>query len=231
MAVTNRVGETNRQLGEPQGTLRHQRPPHAPPASTQYKPCDPDLAFLLPRCCSAPPFSAQTFQVVACETPVGAGGGQPIERFSVAGTNGTATRIGDIPGASVNDPVALAFDYRYELFVANRDAHHGGSTISRFVFDPTFTSFTPNGTISGNGITDAVQLAFDPVTGELFQTNFTGGLVSRFLFDAQGDAITNGTLQMPDAQNQLGVAIRPTGPAAVRVELHVRAALRAAAER
>ncbi|MFO1078080.1 MAG: hypothetical protein U1E73_10210, partial [Planctomycetota bacterium] len=152
---------------------------------------------------------AQTFQVVVCETPVGSGGGQPVERFSVAGTNGAATRIADMPGTSVDDPVALAFDNRFELFVGNRDAHHGNSTISRFVFDPTFTSFTQNGTIAGNAVTDAAQLAFDPVSGELFQCNFTGGLLSRFVFDAQGNANANGTVQMPDGANQLGVAIRP----------------------
>jgi len=73
--------------------------------------------------------TAQTFQVVMCETPVGAGSGQPIERFTVAGTNGALTRISDIPAAATNDPVSLAFDNRLELFVSNRAGHSGNSSV------------------------------------------------------------------------------------------------------
>lgn len=151
---------------------------------------------------------AQTFQLVVAETPVGAGGGQPIERFTIAGTNGALTQISNIPGAAVDDPIALAFNNQQELFVANRNGHQGGSSISRFVFDATYGSFTPNGVITGNGVTDSVQLAFNPVDGELFQANFTQGVVSRFTFDAQGNAVANGTVAMPDADRQLGIAFR-----------------------
>ncbi len=154
------------------------------------------------------PASAQTFQLVFCETPVGAGGGQPIRRYLVAGSGGPATRLSDIPGTAVNDPVSLVFNNQYVLFVANRDAHRGNGTIATFDFDPSFGVFTPRATISGNGITDPVQLCFNPVDGELFVVNWQGGVCSRFRFDAQGNAVPNGTLQMPDGSPQLGVAVR-----------------------
>ncbi|MBK8101026.1 MAG: hypothetical protein IPK26_28415 [Planctomycetes bacterium] len=152
--------------------------------------------------------STQTFQVVMCETPPGSGGFQPIERFLIAGTNGPLTRISDIPPAVTNDPVALAFDNQYELFVSNRAAHSGNGSVSRFRFDTSFGTFSSNGSITGNGLTDPVQLAFNPVDGELFVTNWTGGQLSRFLFDAGGNAVPNGTIAMPGGGNQLGVAIR-----------------------
>lgn len=53
-----------------------------------------------------------------------------------------------------------------------------------------------------------MQLAFNPLDGELFVTNWTSGLVSRFTFDAAGNAVPNGTLAMPDASQNLGIAIR-----------------------
>jgi 6-phosphogluconolactonase (cycloisomerase 2 family) len=157
---------------------------------------------------AAATLNAQTFQVVICETPPGSGGFQPIERFLVAGSNGPMTRISDIPPSVTNDPIALAFDNQYELFVANRAGHSGNGSVSRFTFDGSFGTFQPNGTITGNGLTDPVQIAFNPVDGELFVTNWRGGILSRFRFDAQGNAVPSGTLQMPDGGNQLGVAIR-----------------------
>lgn len=163
------------------------------------------LLFTVALATAAP---AQTFQVVMCETPPGSGGFQPIERFLIGGTNGPLSRISDIPPASTNDPVAVAFNNQYELFVSNRAAHSGNGSVSRFVFDTSFGTFSANGSITGNGLTDPVQLAFNPVDGELFVTNWTTGLLSRFLFDASGNAVPNGTIAMPGGGNQLGVAIR-----------------------
>lgn len=168
------------------------------------KPIDLLFCTLLLSPCAA----TQTFQVVVCETPPGSGGFQPIERYLVAGTGGALTRISDIPPAVTNDPAALAFDNQYELFVSNRAAHSGNGSVSRFVFDTAFGVFTPNGTITGNGLVDCVQPAFDPVTGELFVTNWNSRQVSRFTFDANRNAVANGTLAMPDTSNQLGIAIR-----------------------
>ncbi|MBM4060410.1 MAG: lactonase family protein [Planctomycetes bacterium] len=156
----------------------------------------------------APMLGAQTFQLVLCDTPVGSGSFQPIERFVVGGTNGPLTAIPSIPAALTNDPTFPAFNQQYELFVSNRHAHNGQGSVSRFLFDPTFGVFNPNGTITGNSLSDCIQLAFNPLDGELFVGNWTNGRVSRFTFDAQGNAVANGTVTMPDASNILGVAIR-----------------------
>jgi hypothetical protein len=151
---------------------------------------------------------AQTFQLVLCDTPVGSGTYQPIERFVVGGTNGPLTAIPSIPAALTNDPTFPAFNHQYELFVANRHGHNGQGSVSRFQFDPTFGVFPPNGTITGNSLNDCAQLAFNPQDGELFVGNFGNGRVSRFTFDALGNAVPNGSVVLPDGANTLGVAIR-----------------------
>ena len=164
------------------------------------------LLVSLPFCLATLP--AQTFQLVLCDTPVGSGSFQPIERFLVGGTNGTLTTIPSIAASYTNDPTFPAFNHQYELFVSNRHGHNGQGSVSRFEFDTTFGSFTPHGTITGNSLNDCVQLAFNPNDGELFVGNFANGLVSRFQFDAQGNALPNGTVAMPDTSNTLGVAFR-----------------------
>lgn len=155
-----------------------------------------------------PGLAAQTFQLVVCDTPVGSGSYQPIERFVVGGTNGPLTAIPSIPANLTNDPTFPAFNSQYELFVGNRFGHNGQGSVSRFTFDPTFGVFNPSGTITGNSLSDCCQLAFNPLDGELFVDNFTNGRVSRFTFDALGNAVPNGTVVMPDSAQSLGVAIR-----------------------
>lgn len=151
---------------------------------------------------------AQTFQVVFVETPVVSGGGQPVERFLAAGTNGALTRLSDIPGSLLNDPASVVFDNNLRLFIGNRAAHSGNGTISMFTFDPGFGTFMPAPTISGNDLTDVHGMAFNPVDGELFAANWSSGRLSRFRFDPAGNPIANGHVQMPDGDNQLGVAVR-----------------------
>lgn len=152
--------------------------------------------------------TGQTFQVVTAETPQGAGGGQPVQRFAVSSQTGEFLRLSDIPGATVDDPISVVFRSAEMLLVANRDGHQGGGSISTFSFGADFTTFTQGPTITGNSLTDPAQIALNPADGELFATNFTSGLVSRFRFDGSDNAIANGTLQMPDGAQQLGVTIR-----------------------
>lgn len=152
--------------------------------------------------------SAQTFQVVVAETPQGSGGGQPVERFAVSSQTNEFIRLSDIPGSLLDDPVSVVFRSADLLLVSNRDAHAGGGSISTFSFGEDFTTYTQGPTITGNGVTDPVQMAFNPADGELFVTNWNTGVLSRFRFDASGAAVPNGTLQMPDSQQQLGVAVR-----------------------
>lgn len=162
------------------------------------------LGALLATACG---LSAQTFQLVMCDTPVGTGSYQPVERFVVGGTNGPLSAIPSIPANLTNDPTFPAFNSQYELFISNRHGHAAGS-VSRFTFDPSFGVFTPNGTITGNGLFDAVQLTFNPIDGELFVGNWTNRTVSRFTFNALGAAVPNGTITVPDASYIMGVAIR-----------------------
>ncbi|MFG0252503.1 MAG: hypothetical protein ACF8NJ_06475, partial [Phycisphaerales bacterium JB038] len=74
-------------------------------------------------------------------------------------------------------------------------------------FDPDYLTFVEGPPITGNGVTHALQLTFNPVDGELFVANWLG-LVSRFVFDDQGVAQPNGTVTMPDGEYSLGVALR-----------------------
>lgn len=152
--------------------------------------------------------SAQDFQLIVAETPVGSGQFQPIERYYIPETGGDETRLSDIPPALTDDPVSVAFRSSLLLFVSNRSGHSGNGSISTFAFDPNYGDFTPLETITGNSLTDVAQLAFNPVDGELFAANFASGLLSRFTFDSGGAAVPHGTLAMPDAERQLGVAIR-----------------------
>ena len=150
---------------------------------------------------------AEAFQIIAAETPMGSGGGQGIRRYVVYETFGTFHQLQPIAGNLVDDPAGLAMKTPAELFVGNRAAHTGNSTIRRFHL--TGSQFSPADVISGNHVTDCHQLAFDPVSGELFQTNWRSGKLSRFVFDAAGTAVPNGVIQMPDSREQLGVAVRP----------------------
>lgn len=139
---------------------------------------------------------------------MGSGGGQGIRRYLVYDTFGAVIQLTPIPGNLVNDPAGIALRKDTELFVGNRAAHTGNSSISRFTLNGSF--YQAAGTIIGNDVTDCHQLAFDYVNGELFQTNWTTGKLSRFLFDENGDAIANGYVLMPDNDKMLGVAVRPS---------------------
>ena len=119
---------------------------------------------------------------------------QPVLVFEIT-AGGSATQLPSIPAAEVCDPSYAAFDAKGELFVANRHWSIGPGSISRFRHDPLVGGFVPNGTIVGNALAGVHQLAFSP-TGELFAANFVNPTltISRFVFDAAGNAIPNGTI-------------------------------------
>ncbi len=118
-----------------------------------------------------------------------------------------------IPGAGIDrtnlaDPAGLAFRVSSsELFVGNRHGNNNPSSISRFIYDSVTRRLTPNGTITGNGLYGVHQIAFNPVTGEMFAANVNSG-VSRFTFDSSGNAVANGTISSGAAR---GVAVAPDG--------------------
>lgn len=156
---------------------------------------------------SYPPVYAEPFQIIAAETPMGAGSNQGVRRYIVRETFGPAEQLTPIPGSVLYDPAGLALRNPAELFIANRAAHTGKSSIARVsLFGSNFSYID---SFSGNGVTDCHQLNFDPVSGELFQTNWSSGVLSRFLFDASGNPVPNGTILMPDSGKQLGVVVRP----------------------
>ncbi len=153
------------------------------------------------------PISAEPFQIIAAETPMGAGSNQGVRRYIVRETFGPAEQLTPIPGSVLYDPAGLALRNPAELFIANRAAHTGKSSIARVsLFGSNFAYID---SFSGNGVTDCHQLNFDPVTGELFQTNWSTGILSRFQFDDSGNPVPNGTILMPDSGKQLGVVVRP----------------------
>lgn len=151
---------------------------------------------------------AASYQIIAAETPMGSGGGQGIRRYMVYDTYGAIIQLTPIPGSSVNDPAGLALRTDRELFVSNRAAHSGNSSIMRI--DLYGSQYAYRDTITGNSVTDCHQAAFDPIAGELFQTNWATGQLSRFLFDIDGNALANGYVTMPDGNKMLGVAVRPS---------------------
>lgn len=132
--------------------------------------------------------------------------------------DGTLLSMPTIPataGTNLNNPVTTAFNSTGELFVGNRHSGQIGTdgTIARFLFDDD-GNYIPNGTISGNGLSNVHGLDFSP-TGELFAISYRGDQISRFTFDLMGNATANGTLTLPfisalDHAN-LGVAFSPWG--------------------
>jgi len=148
------------------------------------------------------------FHLVFAETPVGSGYGQPVERYQIKSVGVTAHRLSDIPKTMTDDPAGVTFRNPLELFVGNRSAHSGNSSVMVFYIDESLQTFTQGPVITGNSVSDVHQIAFNPVDGELFVTNWRSGLMSRFTFDPQGKAVPNGTISMPDPDEQLGVAIR-----------------------
>lgn len=132
-------------------------------------------------------------------------------RFSNVGSLEELVPIPAFPESDVQDPSYTAISPQGELFVANRHGNvgNGKGTIARFRLDAS-GNLTATGTISGNGLEEAVHgLAFRS-NGELFAANLFNGTIARFVFDSQGQAIANGTFATGEIFNQ-GIAFAPSG--------------------
>jgi hypothetical protein len=79
--------------------------------------------------------------------------------------------------------------------------------IDRYIFDSSGNA-TPNGNISGNGLSNPHGMAFSQ-SGELFVANPDGASISRFRFDSTGAAIPNGFIS--GNYGAMGVAFAPWG--------------------
>ncbi len=167
------------------------------------------LAILAP-----PALLAGPFQLWVTVSPPGPQNANPgtwggILRYQFSDAGAPPTVLTEIDRSLVADPCGLVFrPASHELFVGNRHGNTGGGSISRFTYDAASDSFEPSGTITGNGLNGVHQMALNPLTGELFATNYGGG-VSRFLFDVSDAAIPNGTIG--GSQWTRGVAVSPDG--------------------
>jgi 6-phosphogluconolactonase (cycloisomerase 2 family) len=137
--------------------------------------------------------------------------------FTVAGDGAPLVPVAGIDKSLLADPACVAFRAASsEVFVGNRhgvNAADGVSgSISRFIYNKAIGTLTTNGTIIGNSLSAVDQIAFNPLTGEMFVADFnyptSGPSISRFTFDTAGNAIANGTLGNGETG---GVAVAPDG--------------------
>jgi hypothetical protein len=125
-------------------------------------------------------------------------------RFNGHGIASPAGVIAD--GLCCRAPRGVAFSNSGELFVTQCCTV---STINRFIFDSAGNA-VPNGVISGNGLDNPQDLAFNR-SGELFVANARGNSVSRFKFDAAGNATANGQITGAALSGPSGVDFSPWG--------------------
>ena len=150
--------------------------------------------------------ASRTFMLVAAETIPGNNPDNltPVLRYEFTDTGAlqSLSSIPPYPASTVQDPSFVAFSPQGELFVANRHGNVGNGigSIARFTLDATH-NIVAYGVITGNSVEAVAGLAFSPA-GELFAANFANGLVSRFTFDAQGQAIANGTFNTDELYNE-----------------------------
>lgn len=168
--------------------------------------------------CLPPLGSAQAFYLVATITPPGSGStSHDVLRFAIAGSGGDAAPQPSILASLVNDPAHAVFRSRTELLVANRHGNSGMGSISRFTFSEDGSTYTPAGTITGNGLANVHGIDVNPITGELFAVCINlGGRLSRFTFQPDGTAVANGTVSTGLSVLR-GLALRRTGTELVAI--------------
>ena len=156
---------------------------------------------------------AVEFELLVTQSPPGPQNTDPanwsgVLQFHLTASGGVLNPETGIDKTNLNDPAGLGFrPSTSELFVGNRWGNSSASSISRFIYDPVTRRLAPNGTITGNGLVGVHQITFSPVTGEMFAANYGNG-VSRFTFDANGNALANG---MIGSGTMRGVAVSPDG--------------------
>jgi len=125
-------------------------------------------------------------------------------RFNRRGIASPAGAVAD--GLCCNAPRGVAFSPTGELFVTQCCTVN---TVNRFTFDSAGNA-VPNGVLSGNGLSNPQDLAFDR-SGELFVANARGNSISRFKFDSEGAAIANGQITGAALSGPSGVDFSPWG--------------------
>lgn len=119
------------------------------------------------------------FEILVTETSFGSNpnpanwGG--IQRYGFSGNGASATTLTGISAGSLSDPAGMFFNGT-ELFVGNRHGNGSPSSVSRFLYDSGTSTFSANGTITGNGMVGVHGLAMRPGTNELYASNVNNGL-------------------------------------------------------
>ena len=167
-------------------------------------------AVLLSACATLA--SAQPFQIVATIAPPGSvpqSEWKDALRFSLTGSGSAATPMASIPNGDVHDPIGVAFRTPTDLFVGNR---HGNGvqpgSISRFTLSNGGATATKIDEFSQPGLIGVHEIAFNPITRELFAATVFDG-IWRWKFDTNGVVSANGSFVRGRALR--GVCIEPSG--------------------
>jgi hypothetical protein len=155
--------------------------------------------------------SSPDYLIAACVGPdADTSHADPVLLYSASGNNAPTPlpAIPPQPATSLHTPTFPAFNPATgELFIANNFGSDGHD-VARFWVDGA-GDYTPNGTVTGNGLTNYVSgIAFHD--GELFANTYWSGTISRFKFDAQGKPIPNGTIGVGSIY-LVGAAFSPSG--------------------
>lgn len=142
-----------------------------------------------------PALVAQNFQLIATNTPPF---NQPdpaqwraVLRFDIAGAGGAATALANLPTTEVFDPAGVAFRTANDVYIGNRHGNVlGQGSVSRFSLSPDGAMATYRGNFTAPNMIGVHELAFNPLTNELFAVSVSNG-VFRFRFN--GDAMPTPT--------------------------------------
>ncbi|MFO0859764.1 MAG: hypothetical protein U0570_04345 [Phycisphaerales bacterium] len=155
---------------------------------------------------------AQPFQIVSTVAPpfsVPESQWRSVLRFSLTGSGSAATPMSSIPDGEVHDPVGVGFRTPTDLFIGNRHGNTLGlGSVSRFKLTNGGATATFVSNFTQPGMVGVHEIAFNPVTRELFCTAVFDG-IWRFTFDSNGLPVANGSFAR--GRGWRGVCIEPTG--------------------
>ncbi len=167
---------------------------------------------LLVGLCGASWAVAQPFQIVTTVAPPGTipqSQWKDVIRFSLSGSGSAPVAMSNIPNGQVKDPTGVAFRTPTDLFIGNR-AGNGllPGSISRFSLTNGGADAAYLGEFSQTGLIGVQEIAFNPVTRELFAATVADG-IWRWTFDTNGQASPNGSFAR--TRPWRGVCIEPSG--------------------
>ncbi|MGH7245006.1 MAG: beta-propeller fold lactonase family protein [Phycisphaerales bacterium] len=155
---------------------------------------------------------AQPFQIVATQTPpfnIPPDQWKSVTRWSLTGSGSSFTGLTSLPDGQVHDPIGIAFRTPTDLFISNRagNGFQPGS-ISRFTFSNGGATATKIDEFSQTGLVGPHEIAFNPITRELFAGAVNDG-IWRWKFDTSGVVTANGSFAR--GRPWRGVCVEPSG--------------------